>query len=508
MVFPAASGCSQLIDASGATFAEPKRDAGVEQSRAGDHSVPICPGELNIDHQSGSNAHFGQAVTFAGDELIVSAPTEDLTMAPSGSLHDCASKRTLKGAGRVYGYRWNSGMLEQAFALEHGRANDGDGAVLVSAQTVLPVYSLASSADLIAVGVPSFDYNSCTDESAGEGAISAGDVGVVYLYERDDSGAWFRSVTLFPSDPQAHQFFGASIALRDNLLLVGATGHAVRQSGKTVSSAGMVYIFERSGDGWNEKQRLVASNPLMNAYFGGALAIDGDTLAVGAFEDSHGERGVNPAPVSEQTMNSGAAYVFREMPETGTWIEQAFIKAPNADSNDQFGSVALEGDTLAIGALIEAAADPVADLGSLELGAIDDNAFLGAGAVYVYHRDSEHWRLQDYIKAPAPEVGAAFGAAIRIREGALLISAPTQDGKDARGEAVVDSGAAYIYAPGDAKDSRYVLRQSLLPTHPKPNDVYGASLAFTQDWAVLGGIDSNQQRGSVRLFNLQTPCTP
>src|SRR4029078_12728332 len=117
-------------------------------------------------------------------------------------------------------------------------------------------------------------------------------------------------------------------------------------------------------------------------FFGSALAADGDTLVVGSSRDSQSGRGVNPERDPERDLaQSGAAYVFRE--RDGRWEREALIKAENPGASDAFGfSVALEGDTLLIGAPLEGGSQPLpyADGPALRAGT-DDRAF-AAGAVY------------------------------------------------------------------------------------------------------------------------------
>ena len=82
---------------------------------------------------------------------------------------------------------------------------------------------------------------------------------------------------------------------------------------------------------------------------------------------------------ANDTVYGLAAYVFTR---TGTtWAQRAYLKSPNADAYDEFGSgVAMSGDanTLAIAAFGE-------DGGSVGAGGNQaDNSVRASGAVYVY----------------------------------------------------------------------------------------------------------------------------
>lgn len=107
-----------------------------------------------------------------------------------------------------------------------------------------------------------------------------------------------------------------------------------------------------------------------------SVALDGDTLVVGAArEDSNAIGGED----NNSAADSGAVYVFTRTGET--WTQQAYVKALNTGQSDHFGtSVALSGDTLAVGAYKE---DSSA-IGVNEVGGQDKNDATDSGAVYVY----------------------------------------------------------------------------------------------------------------------------
>ena len=133
-------------------------------------------------------------------------------------------------------------------------------------------------------------------------------------------------------------------------------------------SAGAVYVFVRSGDSWAQQAYIKASNPGLNDGFGTALALVGDTLAVGAPREASAAVGIGGDESNNQASGAGAVYVF--VRQGTTWTQQAYIKASNTGTNDNFGAaVALtgegnwfssesSGDLLAVGALGRGAAPP------------------------------------------------------------------------------------------------------------------------------------------------------
>ena len=125
-----------------------------------------------------------------------------------------------------------------------------------------------------------------------------------------------------------------------------------------------------------EQAYLKASNTGVNDNFGTSVALDGDTLAVGAYNEGSAATGVNGDQADNSASGAGAVYVF--VRSGSTWTQQAYVKASNTESYDRFGiSVALDGDTLAVGAYGESSADIDLD------GDQADNSASQAGAVYV-----------------------------------------------------------------------------------------------------------------------------
>ena len=90
-----------------------------------------------------------------------------------------------------------------------------------------------------------------------------------------------------------------------------------------------------------EVAKLVASNAAAADYFGVSVALDADTLVIGAYGDDYGV----------DTTDSGAAYVF--VRAAGVWSQQAYLKPSNTERFDSFGrAVSVSGDTVVVGAPI------------------------------------------------------------------------------------------------------------------------------------------------------------
>jgi len=192
-----------------------------------------------------------------------------------------------------------------------------------------------------------------------------------------------------------------------------------------------------------EEGYLKASNTDADDNFGYSVALSGDTLAVGAYVEDSAARGVSGDQTSNAATNSGAVYVF--VRSGTTWIQQAYLKASNTEASDNFGSsVALSGDTLAIGAFGEdsAATGVGGDQAS--------NAAADSGAVYVFVRSGTTWTQQAYLKASNTGGADFFGISVGLSGDTLIVGARLEDsastgvGGDQTSNAAVDSGAVFV----------------------------------------------------------------
>jgi len=140
--------------------------------------------------------------------------------------------------------------------------------------------------------------------------------------------------------------FGASVKLSadGNTLVMGAanedsgaTGVNGSQDDDSVIDSGAVYVFARIDNQWKLDAYIKASNTDENDNFGAKLSLsdDGNTLAVGVYNESSSAIGVGGDQIDNSAYQSGAVYVFAR--SNGAWVQQSYIKASNAEARDQFG---------------------------------------------------------------------------------------------------------------------------------------------------------------------------
>lgn len=158
--------------------------------------------------------------------------------------------------------------------------------------------------------------------------------GATYVYVRA-GGVWSRQQKLAGNGIYGGSEFGGAVAIEGDTLLVGAPREP---SLAGVLTVGAVHVFARTGSVWSEVQRLEPPDGVVSG-FGQAVALSGDTAVIGApFRTGTGGSG------------SGAAYVFTR---TGTvWAHQQTLEASDAAASDQFGTaVDVDADRLVVGAI-------------------------------------------------------------------------------------------------------------------------------------------------------------
>ncbi len=273
------------------------------------------------------------------------------------------------------------------------------------------------------------------------------------------SAAWSESAYIKSSDPDAYDWFAGSVALSSdgNTLAVGAifedgasTGVGGDASDNSASSNGAVFVFARVDGSWHQEAYIKADNGDADDLFGSiALSADGNTLAVGASSEDSGSVGVNGDGANNSSSAAGAAYIFTRT--ASAWTQEAYLKASNPNSDDEFGeALSLSGDgmTLAIAAAGESSSARGIN------GEQQNNEAIGAGAVYLFTRSATSWSQEAYVKASTSSAGDAFGTAVSLSHDGrtLAVGASSEDGAatgvngDENIKGKDSSGAVYIFS--------------------------------------------------------------
>ncbi|MEO0345535.1 MAG: Ig-like domain-containing protein [Pseudomonadota bacterium] len=154
--------------------------------------------------------------------------------------------------------------------------------------------------------------------------------GAAYVFVR--SGAiWSQQAYLKSSAGNPNDVFGKSVAIS------GDGSHVVIGASSASPSSGSAFVFSQQTGNWLLEDTLTPSNGDAGDIFGFSVAItdDGTRIAVGAPQEDSGSNVVNGADGNDSG-NAGAVYIFEDV-GTGNWQQQAYVKAPNTDGNDLFG---------------------------------------------------------------------------------------------------------------------------------------------------------------------------
>lgn len=259
---------------------------------------------------------------------------------------------------------------------------------------------------------------------------SAFGCGEAWVFERKEE-TWSEAQRLVPSDGigRIDASFGTSVALRGDTLLIGSP-----LEGDT-EGEGAVYVFERRSGSWAQTQRLVPHEALAGSGFGTSVSLDGDTLVVGApfllhsniaaYVYSHssgdwveaqalgeaeaGQIGLGVAvAVDGDTLVVGAGYAaptaeaFIFERTNGTWNRTARLEASAYVGTAPFNpvlAVAIDDDTVAITSRQDAP----------------------SGAVNVFRREGGDWKREAALRSHGRRVIEGFGQSLALRGDTLVV---------------------------------------------------------------------------------------
>ena len=278
--------------------------------------------------------------------------------------------------------------------------------------------------------------------------------GSAYVFTRS-GGVWTVQQKLTASDAEQADFFGFSVSISGNTVVIGASGDD--------SARGSAYVFTRSGTLWTEQQKLTAPDGETGDGFGRGVSVSGDTAIIGANADDAAR---------------GSAYVFTR---SGTvWTGQQKLTASDGSADDLFGfSVLVSGDTAFVGAR------------GNDVGLNGDQ-----GAAYVFIRSGNVWTEQQRLTASDGGTGDAFGFSLAVSGETVVIGALFDDLA-----ANVDQGSAYVF---NRNGSVWTEQQKLAASDGSANDQFGAGVAISGDMVVIGAsrhdIAANIDQGSAYIF--------
>ncbi|HEX7330065.1 MAG TPA: cadherin-like domain-containing protein [Pyrinomonadaceae bacterium] len=450
---------------------------------------------------------FGYSVAVSGDTAVVGAYAE---ASNSTGVNGDQSDDSQLESGAVYVFVRSGGTWTQQAYLKASN-NDGPFGPNVGDRFG---HTVAISGDTIVVGAP-FEDSNATGVNGDQGNNLAQDSGAVYVFVRS-GGIWSQQAYLKASNNGNgfvnNDSFGSTVSISGDTVVVGAPGEDSdargvngNQGNNSRSESGAAYVFVRTGGTWSQQAYLKASNADAHDLFGRSVAISGDSIVVGARNESSNATGVNGDQENNSANASGAAYVF--VRSGAVWSQQAYLKASNTGPADFFGeSVAISGDTVVVGA-----ADEDSNATGVD-GNQSDNSADAAGAAYVFERTAGAWNQQAYLKASNMEAGDAFGGQVAVSGNMVVVGSQFEDssatgvGGNQNNNSASQSGAAYLFAnSGGTWSQQAYLKAS--NTDTLRSDLFGGSVAISGDTVIAGaafegsnatGVNGDQSDNSAR----------
>ena len=514
------------------------------------------------DHFGNGGTLLGDSVALSGDgsTLAVGAPDEG---SKSSGVNGNQTDTSLSGSGAVYVFTRNgSNWVQQAYVkASNPRMSASFGHVV----------ALSADGNTMAVSAY-FEPSNAKGVNGNQNDTSIPQAGAVYVFTRS-GGRWTQQAYLKASNTgkaaRADAFaegdqFGFSLSISDdgNTIAVGANAEDSNSAGingnqedDSAETSGAVYVFTRAGTTWSQQAYVKASNNLpapprgrgrgagapgeptsgpppgpavffpMQFGYAVSLSADGNTLAVGAFDEGGASREINGSQAFGRG-GSGALYVFTR--SGATWTQQAYIKASNAEAQDSIGAaVALsdDGNTLLAGSIDEdCLATGVNPPETNTTCANDMGKDTSAGAAYVFRRSGTTWTQEAFIKPSNTGADDWFGSRLTISGDGNTLAIPAQlEDSDAKGidgeqknDNAMESGAVYLFrrVAGQWKQIAYVKGSNTAAF-----DEFGSSVALSRDGTIMAvgargedsaakGLNGNQndnsadEAGAVYMFGL------
>ena len=412
--------------------------------------------------------------------LLALGPTLGLILGLGGATHHAGAATP---AGHEAWAAWRQTTLPAGLAPAVALASPGLPAI--GRTTTLTGATWAQQAELTSTAQsPNDAYGSVVALSGNTAAIGAQDApgypsppyGAVYIVTRTSSGGWSQQADLLDpgyGGPQPGGF-GQALALQGNTLAVGAPG--------AHGGLGGVYVYGRTGGAWTQQALVTPTDATQPENFGLAVALSGNTLVVGADCQNNCEGAVYIYAYSNGTWRPQAEltypgrYLFANFgANVAAWGNTAVVTAPQAQAAFVY---ARSGTTWRLQSLLTAPHAPRNFFGE-SVALQGDTALVGAccaltgnpnGAVYVFTRSGSTWSLQTTLRSPGG-INDSFGSTVSL----------------SYHTAVVGNSGAYVFVGSGATWSE---QAQLIPIDRPPQDV-GYAVAVQGNTALVGGTNVN-----------------
>lgn len=312
-------------------------------------------------------------------------------------------------------------------------------------------------------------YGHAMDADGDTAAISVAmntDAGAVDVWVDGEDG-WTKETTLRPpssvldDDPE----LGSDVAVDGDTLVAGAAGI---DTDERFESGGAV-VYERTGSSWAIAQTITSPDAQALDRFGGAVAVEGDTLAIAEPEDE----------IDGEFSSNGAVHIYEKV--EGTYQHTAELTPPADDDRERLG-VAME-----------------LDEGTLAVGAPEDETPNGDGAVYLYEETESGWAQIARLTAPEADGAEQFGQALDLDGDRLIVGAPGPQVGICCPTPPSPPGQAHVFVNGD---DGWTHEARLTPVTNGDGASLGMGVALQADRAFAGSPDQVRDtvHGVVNVF--------
>lgn len=305
--------------------------------------------------------------------------------------------------------------------------------------------SVAIDGDVLVLGAPNDDTMNV-------------DAGAAHVFHRIGD-TWTQVAKLMATDGDSFDYFGASVGVSGDTIVVGAPN-----TKQPAPGAGAVYVFTWNGSSYGSGIRINAPDAASADSFGACVAIDGVRIVVGA-----------PSADLPGATNAGKAYLINRVGHI--WQTPQVFSASDASADAAYAtSVAIRGVTLIVGA------------------PNDDQRAFNAGAAYILTDGGGGVSLAAKIVAADGQNADAFGSSVAIDIDRVIVGSPKDDDLGA------SSGSAYIF---DRMSGVWSQAAKITQTGGRSGDNFGASVAVHSSAAIIGATfddDAGADAGSVTLY--------
>ncbi len=369
---------------------------------------------------------FGSSVSISGDYAVIGAYGDDVANVDQGSAY----------IFRRIGSSWSQVAKLTA---SDGAASDNFGR------------SVSISGDYAIIGADMDDVGDNTNQ------------GSAYIFKRSGN-SWTQEAQLTASDGALYDFFGKSVSISSDYVVIGAWGDDIGAN----MNQGSAYIFKRIGSSWSQEAKLTAADGAVDDFLGYSVSIAGDYAVIGSYGDDIGA-----------IVDQGSSYIFKR---SGIlWTQEAKLTAADGATNDFFGySVSMAGDYVIIGAFGD-------DIGT----------FANQGSSYIFKRNGILWPQEAKLIASDGTAGESFGISVSI-SGDYVVIGPDEDDIEPN----ANQGSAYIYK---RNGTSWIQESKFTASDGASSDFFGNSVSISGDYAIIGAwvddVGSNTNQGSVYFFN-------